>query len=804
MEGLADAIGGALVCPLGGGRVDTKAAMLLVRIPATWTCTRVNAITERSDRERSDRDDSNWRQHQPDDASPDDDVIDIKALLRTVWRRRGVILGSIVLLCGLAVLWLVQITPRYTSTALMTIDPRTESVVDIEAVVSGLSPDTSVINTELDVLSSRRLVGKLVDTEGLLTDPEFNSALEPENPLTRLLDPETYLSPEWLAALGLRTGEEETLSEAERREQERARVVDAVTEALRVSNPGLSYTIRIAFETESGKKSAALANALAKLYLTDQLEAKYEATERATNWLNDRIGSLRDRVREAELAVQSFREQNQIVQASQDVTVLEQQLAELNSQLIEAETDLAEAEARYGQVRDMARRGAIAALGDVLKSTLIQRLREQEAEVRRRQADVSSRYGNRHPDVAKVRAELSDIRGKIAEEVNKIVTSVGNEVQVARSRARSLQAKLDDLKAISATIDKARVQLRELEREADSSRTLLETFLSRFKETASQENLQQADARVISRAEVPVHPSFPNKKLILAVVFVLAVMVGLGLTFLLELLDHGYRTLDHLQKETHLKGLGMVPRLSRGELRGKTPIEYVLRSPTSAYAEALRSAHTTLTFGQAAMPKTVVVTSTLPDEGKTTLGLSLARLLARAGNRRVLFVEADLRRGDIGGLVSRGQTQIQYVDDFLAGTVPKWKDCVVTDKGSNLDMILASGKCENAQALLHSEAMATLVRESRDDYDFIIYDSPPLLAVSDAILLSRQVDTTVMVVKWEATPREGVLTAISVLRKADVHVSGVVMTQVDAHRHARYGYRDNISYYKRYGHYYAN
>lgn len=367
--------------------------------------------------EASDRDSDAWPRA-PLEADPggyaDNDGIDVKALLRTVWRRRGVILGVIVLICALTVLVLAQITPRYTASALLTLDPRKERVVDIEAVVSGLSPDVSVINTEIDVLSSRRLLGKLVEAESLLADPEFNSALKPDSGLARRLDPRPYLSAEWLVALGVFDPEDTSPSEEEERAQTRARVIDAVGEALSVSNPGLSYTIRVSFETESARKSARLANALADLYLTDQLEAKYEATERATAWLNARIGELRDRVRTAELAVQRFREQHEIVQASERGTVLEQQLAELNSQFTVAGADLAAAESRHEQVRAMAAHGNVAALGEVLGSTLIQRLREQEAKVRRRYAEVTSRYGERHPEVANARSELSDIQAKIA------------------------------------------------------------------------------------------------------------------------------------------------------------------------------------------------------------------------------------------------------------------------------------------------------------------------------------------------------------------------------------------------------
>ncbi|WP_246152143.1 GumC family protein [Roseospira navarrensis] len=739
-----------------------------------------------------------------------DDALDLMAILRMLWRRRAIILGTIVVFMVLATLMLVQVSPRYTATALLTLEARQESVIDIEAVMSGLSPDASVINTELDVLQSGRLLGKLVDARNLTDDPEFNSALRPPNPIVQYLDPRTYIPPEWLTALGLSPEAGPVLSEAEQRARQRNRVIDAVGAALSVSNPDRSYTIRVSFETGSPDKSAALANTLADLYLTDQLEAKFEAIERATRWLGTRIGDLRQRVREAEVAVQRFREENQIIQASERVTVSEQQLAELNSQLITAQNDLTAAEARYAQVRDLADRGAISALGAVLDSALVQRLREQEAQIQQRRAEISNRYGERHPEVSKVNAELQDIRGKIAVEVNRIVAGMGNEVQVARGRVKALETRLDALKATSSNVEAARVELRELEREAESSRVLLENFLSRSKETASQEGLQQADARIISEAKPPAAPSYPKKKLVLAVVLVLASAVGVGLAILLEALDRGYRSLDHVQRDTGVTGLGMVPRLPRGKLRGKAPFDYVVRSPTSAYAEALRSAFNTLTYGRTPPPRTVLVTSSLPGEGKTTLGLCLARLLARAGDRRVLFIEADLRRGRVWPTLSgrakakRDEDRAPTLDAYLSGAEARWQACVITDEVSNLDLILGSGQGRDVQTLLRSDRMAHLVEAAREQYNLVLIDSPPVLAVSDAIVLSRLADTTVLVVQWAAMARDGVKSAVAMLDKADVEIGGAVMTQVDLRKHSRYGYGDYASYYGQYGHYYAN
>jgi capsular exopolysaccharide synthesis family protein len=387
------------------------------------------------------------------------------------------------------------------------------------------------------------------------------------------------------------------------------------------------------------------------------------------------------------------------------------------------------------------------------------------------------------------------------------VSCVSQQIGNTRARVEALSTNLEQLKTESADLQQSRIELRELEREAESSRVLLETFLSRFKETTNQQDLQKADARIISDAQVPVAPSFPNKTLMLAVALVLSSMVGLGLAFLLEALDNGYRTPEQLERTLRIKGLGMIPRLSPIKLKGQSPSQYVLKKPTSAYGEALRSVYTSLAFARpgSEKPKRLLVTSSLPGEGKSTFSLSLARLLARAGNNRVLLVEADLRRGKIKQTLfgSNAEAKPAPFSEYLTGEVPDWRDCVQTDPDSGLAVIATSGKIEHPQTLLQSDNMQRLLTESAHLYDVIVVDAPPLLAVADALVLSHYVDATIFVVKWESTARDAVKNALSLLRKAHAPEGGAVLSQVNVKKHAYYGYGDYASYYGRYGNYYA-
>ncbi|MBV1901391.1 MAG: hypothetical protein KUG56_06940, partial [Kordiimonadaceae bacterium] len=240
----------------------------------------------------------------------EEDVIDIRALLTTLWRRRWVILNTTIFLVAITLIIVVQLVPRYTAESLLAIESRKSSVVDLEAVMSGLGTDVAAIKTEIDVLQSRRLAGKLVDTLQLVKDPEFNGGLNTKKSLLSYLNPFTYLPDAWAdAILGRKV---DGRSQEDIVAATRAKVVDALLSKLSINNPARSYSLRLSFESRDAKKAALLANTLSQLYLTDQLEVKFEATQRANDWLNKRVFQLREKVRTTEQAAQQFREKNQL------------------------------------------------------------------------------------------------------------------------------------------------------------------------------------------------------------------------------------------------------------------------------------------------------------------------------------------------------------------------------------------------------------------------------------------------------------------------------------------------------------
>jgi len=730
------------------------------------------------------------------------DQFELGEMFKMLRRRRGIILGTIAIVTLAAVLLVFTLTPRYTAETALLLDTRKTNVIDLQAVMSGPQAEAAALRSEIDVLRSRQLAGKVIDKLGLMGDPNFNDELKEKTGLAALIPEEVHTTiAGWLAQIGIGAKDKELTAE-ERRELTRARLIDKLLDHLVVANDNRSYTIKLLFTATDPALSQRIVNTVADLYLVEQLEAKFEATKRANNWLSERVQDLKQQVLASEQAVQQWREEHKLTAAdARGTTVSTQQLGELNTQLIIASADRAQKESRLRQFQEQAKGGRIdVSAPEVAQSPLVAQLRAQETEIIRREADLSARYGDKHPAIINVRAELRDVRRQIGSEINKIIGGLAQEAESARIRERSLQTQLGELQNRAAQSNSAEVKLRELEREAQANRVLYESFLSRSKETAEQEDMQQADARVIARADLPIDPSFPNKKLFVALAFIGSALFGVLLAIVVERLDNGFRAAEQIEQVTGISGLGMVPAVPAAQRLSAPLEEFLLKKPSSAFAEAVRSVRTAILYSHVDKPpRAILVTSAVPEEGKSSLAVSLARSSAKAG-QKVLLIDADLRRPRIHKVL-RGHNDATLAELFANQKTAE--EVLNIDEESGMHFICARTGMPNPQDLLGSQSMRDFIRSVSQHYDLVVVDSPPVLAASDAIVLSRIVDATVFVVRWEHTPRQVVLGALKQLQGVGGSIAGIVLTRVNVKKHARFGYGDSGYYYGKYREYAA-
>ncbi|HEY0835745.1 MAG TPA: polysaccharide biosynthesis tyrosine autokinase [Azospirillum sp.] len=723
---------------------------------------------------------------------------DLRHMLRTLWRRR--VLLAVCLLLGASAAWayVSGITPVYTATTQVMLDTRRPRVIDLKDVLSQLQPQLVTVNSEVEVLRSRTVAERVATALNLYDDPEFNPSLRAKPEESDLVRSVTALWNEVKTAI---VGEkpEPQVDEETRRQALRAGVVGGLLGRMSVAAVPQSLVIRISFNSTDPHKAARIANAFADAYVVEQLETKFEAVRRATTWLNSRLESLREAVVDSERQVVAYRTTTGLIESRGQLGA-QQKLGELNSQLVVAQSKRAETEARISRIETLLKtsRGSDA-LDEVLDSPLVQHLKEQEAQLAREASDLLSRYAERHPQMLKVRAELAQVRSRIASEVDRLVQGLRGELVVLRSRESGLAGQIREVESRVLEQNRAEVRLRELEREAQANRAIYEAFLSRFKETGEQEHIQQADVRIISQAEVPGAPSYPRTRLLISAAAMLGLVAGTVLVLVLEQLDNTFRNRDQLEEATGLPALGLIPAIQSAT--GRRRVEsYLSDNPASSFAEAFRITWFALKHS---LPddesKVVVVTSSVPEEGKSLTALSLARTAANL-SLRVVLVDADLRRSSIAEMLNlqldRG------IADVLSGQATV-DDVVVKDPRSNVDVLSGRPIKPRQLDLVASNSFAGLVADLRERYDLVVIDSPPTLPVADVQMLVQLADRTVFCVRWDKTPRESVVSALRMLMDVNANIAGTLLTRVNVRKHARYGYGDLGHYYGRYRSYYA-
>ncbi|MGY6627958.1 MAG: polysaccharide biosynthesis tyrosine autokinase [Oceanicaulis sp.] len=738
----------------------------------------------------------------PRQEADSDDLIDLGQLITVFRRRFWTLIAVAALVFTSVVVVTLQMTPKYTAVSSVLLNVRQARVVDIEAVLSGAPPDSAMVDTEVEVLRSRALMGAVVDQMGLIDVPEFNADLRQPG----FIDGVRASLGGFLGALAParnRPAEGDELGL-----QARERVIDALKEAVTLRRSGLTYVINISVTSERPGLARDIANTYAELYLLTQLEAKFEATERANVWLNERVETLRDEVRVREQAVAQFREQAGLIDA-QGSTIAEQQVADLNSQLAIQRAERAEAMARLSAVRSQLDRGVSAdTIGEVLRSNTIQDLRRQLAELTRRQAELRSRYGPRHPQILTVSREIADIEDSVNREIQRIVASLENEVNIANQRVRSLEQSLSETRSELAQNNSAIVRLRELEREATASRALFESFLNRFRQTSEADGLAEADARIVSAAALPIRPSSPNVLLNMALGLVLAGVAGVGVVFILEMLDNGLNSEADIERQLGVTHLASIPLIKSGlvnRLRGESsadPAQYIVDKPLSGFAEAFRTIKSAIRLSAIDdKAQVIAITSAVPGEGKTTVSLCLGRVSAMAGSGRALVVDTDLRRRLLTkALAPDCETGLLEV---MAGVV-ELDQAIVTDSKTGLHVLPLSQTTFTPQDVFSSKGFSELLDVLRQRYDHIILDTAPLLAVADTRMIVSQVDGVIVAARWRKSSVNIVRRALQELRASKARVLGVALNGVDMEAQARYGYDTSGYYYRSYRKYYTN
>jgi polysaccharide biosynthesis transport protein len=714
----------------------------------------------------------------------------LSSILARLWYRKYLIMGVTFTLTLVIAVVVANLKSFYRAHAEVVVKPQEMSIADLNVAMTR-PLDAAQIETEVQRIRSRGLARRVIASLKLLEDPEFNAELRPSSVVSfssikaAVRDALSFSN----FSSSRRAGSADTESTGVSAEM---KAVDRLLDRLDVEIVGTSNVIRIAFESLGPDMAAKIANAVASEYVVAQLNAKFDSTRRATEWLEERVGRLRDEVKEAGEAAEAFRKEAGLLEG-QNAPLSSEGISDLNAQLTLAEVELAQATSRLNEMERLSAQGRNA-LGRVIESGLWQKLNEEEAQLATQAAQLAQEYGARHPAMMAVQSALTDLRAKIGAEIERIFERARNDVAIGQARVAALKAKRAEQTKEIVAQNAASVKYRTLRQEADVRRTLLDTYLTRFNETETKDSYLEPDATILSEADVPLDPAYPKRTLLMFLGLLFSGTIGVAAAIALELFDSGFKSMDQVERLMGVTPLGLIPRL-----RGlRQPAQYVLDHPESAYTEALNAVTTSLWISHNF--RSIVITSALPKEGKSTFALSIARVLALQG-QRICLVDLDLRRPAIHRLA--------YIPlgpglcDVFAGTCDL-EEATTSDEASGLDIIPAGEAPVVLPQLLRSEDLRQLLRQLERRWDVVLIDTPPLMAVADARLLVSNVDATVLLVRWGSTRREQAITALNQLVRAQANVAGVVLTMVDVQKHASYDFGDSGFYSRRVAGYYQS
>ncbi len=573
----------------------------------------------------------------------------------------------------------------------------------------------------------------------------------------------------------------------------RPRALGAFLGGLNVKRVPNSRLLDVSFETTDPALAARVVNAHLNNFIEQNFRSRFDAATQASNWMAGQLNEMKIKVENAEDARLEYERDNQIWTIDEKNDISSQKLGELEKELTEAQADRINKEAVY----QLAQSGNYDAIAAVRESAVIQDILKQQTTLSAQYTDAVAQYGPKFPKVLRIQAQLKDLDQLITREKLNIGNQVEADYRGSRQRELLLQQALDDQKAaVNQTAEKL-VQYNILKREADTNKQLYDGMLQKLKEAGITAGLRSSNIRVVDPALIPGGPSRPNKSRNILLSVMVGLLGGIGLALLREYLDNTVKTPDDIETLARLPSLAVVPALSNSSGKRNGRFSKLLKTavvtskegraelishnmPQSQMSEAFRALRTSLLLSQADHPPQVILmTSALPREGKTTAAVNLAVTLAQLGDK-TLLVDADLRKPGINRALSLVDGKHAGLSSYLAGVSTLDLITVPHPAISNLDAIPTGPIPPNPADLLSSRRLTELITELRGRYKFVVIDSPPIMAATDAVILSVLVDGVLMVVRSGETPKEAFTRTRDLLVGVKCHMLGVVLNAVDA------------------------
>jgi capsular exopolysaccharide synthesis family protein len=712
--------------------------------------------------------------------------IDIRHYLRIVLKRKWTIITAfVIVVLTVAINDFTQV-PMYRANSRMIIEKSNPNVVSIQEVMSIDPWDPDYKNTQFNIIQSRSVARSVIKKLNLADSAEFkprktggfiaglrsffsNTVSRFKGGIVGLLKKEKKKP-----LAGLAVEEEENFQDSG--------LVSSFVGRVSVNEVRDSSLVDLGFVAYDPKMAVRIVNGLSQAYIDHNMDLRLGTIKDAMAWMNERIDEERKKVERSERKLQQYREKEGIITefSGEIETVTAQKLAQLNTQVVQAESTRVEAETRYVQAVQMHDNPLVMdAIPEVLNNEIIQTIKKTEVDLYKRISELSKKYGKEHPRMKATLSELKTVQERKNAEIGRIIESLKNEYQVALARESSLVAALERQKGESLELNKKAIEYGVLKREAEGAREVYDLLIRRFKETSVTEEINVGNIRIIDRAEFAYKVS-PDSRRNMRLAMVMGLMLGLGLAFFIEYLDNTIKSPEEVEHYFNIPLLGVVldhtvkGRRQEDSDRKKEIIS--LTEPRSAVSESYRGIRTRILFSTTeTQPKSILMVSAMESEGKTITSANLAVIMARTGSR-VLLLDCDMRKPRLNTIFNIEREK--GVSNVLVG------DCAIADAVRhtnipNLDLMPCGQIPPNPSELLGSKAMQEMLSTLGQEYDRIVIDSPPVTAVTDAVVLSKAVDGVVVVLQANRTERVIVQRAVEQILSVRANIFGIILNRLD-------------------------
>ena len=709
-----------------------------------------------------------------------EEVIDLRNYFNVINRAKWRILALAVLIAALTVFVVLNIKPVFSAKATLLIEAQQAKAVKIEEVYGINSGQQEYYLTQFEILKSRSIAETVIDKLQLATQAEFIAQPGLRDSIQQLLP--------FLA------NNREQVSPAQQQQRDREWLVSAFVERLSIEPVRKTQLVNIVFEAHDPQLAADVANAIGEAYIDSQLAAKMGITQKANDWLGGRLGELRLQLDASEQALQEFRLREGLIDVagvrslgSQELERLGQEVTAMRSK--KAQIDGFVRAVRQFGVNDMSR---LESLPEITAHPGVQQVKAAVISAERKVSELSKVYGPKHPKLLSARSELSTVQQNLHEQIQKLINGISEEANTVSQNLAALEAEMQRSKGQYQDLSGKEAEYQRLSREVETNRQLFDTFMARQKETEVTGNFNSAVARFTDTAVAPVDPIKPNKKLIVVLAFVAAVGFGIIVAFVMESLNDTIKTTREVETVLQQRALGIVPKVV-----GKKALTEKNRtffdSDARQFSESVRSVRTSLSLLGLDRPlQVLMVTSSIPEEGKSTVASNIAFAFKQLES--VLLIDADMRKPTIAKRFGLPAFQ-PGLANYLTGT-ETLDDCIITDEQSGIDILPAGSIPLNPLELLSGQALADLLTQLRGRYQKIIIDTPPVQAVSDALVVSTHTDAAVMVVRADQTRSGLIQLSLAKLVNAHARVVGVVLNDLDLKLAERY--YGSFGYYRYY------